>query len=290
MRQFFLALAVSLAAAPAASALDVSFSAGSALTVVGGYAQATPLAAQFGITNTGSQDLTLGLERQILSEISGSENNFCFGVGCYPPNVSLSPQPITLTAGSTDNSFVGDYSPNGYAGITRIRYAIYDINGLGVAADTAYVTVTYDASQRVTGLAADLAKSNLLDAPAPNPAVAGNDVMLSVAPATGATAIRLVDLRNGRTIRTVELAAGFINRCPTPALTTTTSGCCAPGASCCTPGASCCAGGSSSSAVSRTSPVTTVRLTTQGIAPGVYGCMLIGSNGQPRAMRRLVIQ
>jgi hypothetical protein len=193
MRSSFLALAAALLLAPAAHALPVSFSGGTALTIVGGYSQSNPLAAQFGITNTSGQDLTLGLERQIISAVPGSENNFCFGTGCYPPTVSIAPLPITLPAGATDNTFVGDYTPNNYAGVTRIRYAFYDVNGAGVAADTAYVTVTYDASQRVAGLAADLAASTLLGAPAPNPAVAGAEVRFSLDAAApkGATAAPL---------------------------------------------------------------------------------------------------
>ncbi len=298
MRKLFLALVAAVASAPAAQALDVTISTGSTLTVVGGYSQTLPLAAHFDIVNTGNQALTLGLERQVLSEVPGSENNFCFGVGCYPPSVSISPQPITLAAGATDNTFIGDYTANGNAGITRIRYAIYDVNGAGVPADTAYVTVTFDASQRVTGLAADLAASTLLSAPMPNPAVVGADVLLSVSAASAASSVRLVDLRDGRTVRTIAFSA--LSGRGTVASTCTTEGvCCAPGASCSMTGASCCAssGVADGGCFPTTTPIaapaaqpTTVRITTSGLAPGVYGCMLIGNNGQPRAMRRLVIQ
>jgi hypothetical protein len=280
MRPSFLALAAALLLAPAVHALPVSFSGGTALTIVGGYSQSNPLAAQFGITNTSGQDLTLGLERQIISAVPGSENNFCFGTGCYPPTVSIAPLPITLVAGATDNTFVGDYSPNNYSGVTRIRYAFYDVNGAGVAADTAYVTVTYDASQRVSGLAADLAASTLLGAPAPNPAVAGAEVRFSLdAAAPKGARLHLIDLRDGRTVGTVAceaFGASFSGDKSSQLADPTCGGACGVGS---TPAV----------AYTRTVP-TAISFSTAGLAAGVYGCQLVDSKGTPRAMRRLVVQ
>ncbi len=292
MRRSLLAFASALLLAPAAYALPVTFSAGTSITIVGSYSQSGPLESHFVITNTGSQPLTLGLERQMLSEVGGSQNNFCFGPNCYPPHVGLAPSPIIIAAGGTDNTFVGDYMSNGYAGITRIRYAFYDVDGLGAAADTAYVTVTYDATQRVTGLANSLATSKLLSYPAPNPAVAGTDVVFTLAanaPKDGA--LHLIDLRDGRTVHTVTIGqegAGWSfcgTTLTTPEVTSTTAGCTSSG--CC---GSCTGNSCAPSTTMVAQAATTVRLTTAGLAAGVYGCQLVDASGHPRAMHRLVVQ
>ncbi|MBC7447906.1 MAG: hypothetical protein H7330_07585 [Hymenobacteraceae bacterium] len=308
-----LALAATLLA-PAAAALPVSFSNGSSLTVVGGYAQTTPLVAQFGITNTGSSELTLGVHRQIRAEVRGSENNFCFGVSCYPPNVSVAPQPIILAGGGTDNSFIGDYLTHGQAGVSRIRYAFYDVNGTGRATDTAYVTVTYDASQRVTGRAKDLAAATLLSAPAPNPVLAGADVFLALtASDPRAVTLRLVDLRDGRTVRTVGLLQGW---CGTPApagftpVSTGTAGTSSGGTRGSGPRGDGNGGCGSNDGDDTDSPAApspaiapggcylpggapttrTVHFSTAGLAAGVYGCLVVDGQGRAHAMRRLVVQ
>ncbi len=297
LRSSLLTTAIALLA-PAVSALPLSFSSGPSLTVVGGYAQTAPLAALIGLTNTGPLPLMIGVERQIRAEVSGSENNFCFGVGCYPPNVSVAPQPISLTAGATDNSFIGDYLPNGQAGVTRIRYAFYDFaSTTGQATDTAYVTVTFDASQRVTGLAAELAASFLLSAPVPNPVTAGTDVLLILAAdAPRAATVRLVDLRDGRTVRTISCGplswGGMLPPTPTgggdPAVGSGPRGSNCGGTPPPPPPPTIAVGGCYSPG--EASPSHVVRLSTAGLAAGVYGCLLVDERGRGRALRRLVVQ
>lgn len=293
---FIPSLVAGLLISSAAVALPVSFSTGPAVTVVGGYSQSV-LQTTVGITNTGTPTLTLGLERQIRLEVAGSENNFCFGVGCYPPSVSVAPDPVTLAAGATDNSLVIDYTPNGLPGITVIRYAVYNRTGTGTAADTAYITVTFDARQAVvTGRADDLAASLLLTAPAPNPAAAGTDVTLTIGvDAPRGAALRLVDLRDGRTVRTVALTADFMGKCGTVAPVEPINNTCSGGSGTGpTPGivAGGCYGPNTPAAPTRTpAPApTTIRVSTAGLAAGVYGCQLVDGHGQPRAMRRLVVQ
>lgn len=302
--RYLLLTLVSAFCTPAAQAqtLNVQLSSGPGATVVGGYSQAT-LVSRFSITNTGNRPLTLGLARQVRQAVPGSENSFCFGAGCYPPPVSIAPQPITLAPNAVDNTFIGDYLPNGMAGITIIRYAIYDDNGSGTSADTVYTTITYDASQRVTGLAADLAASTLLSAPAPNPAVAGADITFTIAAdAPRGSSLRLVDLRDGRTVSVAADGTSLI-RCGTPPPVRTSSGCC--GSFCGTNTGGCPMNGGGNGCGSGVLPggcvvpgsapmpvlaATTITVPTGGLAAGVYGCQLVDATGQPRAMRRLVIQ
>ncbi len=295
LRYALLALVSSLSPL-AARALDVQFSAGSALTVVGGYSQAT-LATTFSITNTGSGSVTLGLARQVVQEVPGSENSFCFGVGCYPPPVSIAPQPITLAAGAVDNSFIGDYLPNGQAGVTIIRYAIYDVNGGGSSADTAFVTITYDATQRVTGLAQDLANSTLLSVLVPNPAVAGTEVFFTIAAdAPRGSSLRVVDMRDGRTVRSTSTGAAEAQpRCgtvmtPSPTSTSVSGSTGANNSSAGIAPGGCYGPGNPPTPPAAARTATTVSFSTAGLAAGVYGCQLVDAKGQPRAMRRLVVQ
>lgn len=269
MRNVLLALAASLLAAPAAHALSVQLSSGPTLTVVGGYTQTTPLAATFTITNTGTRALDLGLQRQVIQNVAGSQNNFCFGVGCYPPTVSIAPQPINLAAGATDNSFIGDYEPLGYSGIAIIRYAVYDLNGSGVSADTAYVTVTFDAS-RPNGLAEELAQSALLSAPFPNPAAVGETITLPVAAESlkASHRVQLTNLADGRLVQQYACQTTEIGFCSTIA----------PGG-CFTAPSTSTADGSSA-----------INISTRGLAPGLYACTLVNASGRPLAVRRLVVR
>lgn len=268
MRNALLVLAASLLAAPAAQALSVQISPATSLTVVGGYAQSTPLAATFTITNTGTRALDLGLQRQMIQDVSGSQNNFCFGVGCYPPNVSISPQPISLAAGASDNSFIGDYEPLGNSGIAIIRYAVYDLNGAGTSDDTTYVTVTFDA-RSANGLAEELAQSPLLSAPFPNPAAVGETITLPLAAEalTAAHQVQLTSLTDGRLVRQYACPAPVIGFCGTIA-----PGGCIPAPATGTPEGS------------------SVSISTRGLAPGLYACTLVNASGRPLAARRLVVR
>src|SRR6188508_1053059 len=72
-------------------------------TVYGTYTQASPLAVTFPVVNTGTQPIDLKVRRKIIQEVNGSENNFCWGINCYPPNVSVSPDAETILAGATNN-------------------------------------------------------------------------------------------------------------------------------------------------------------------------------------------
>ena len=138
------------------------------LTVMGGYTQALPLAATFPVVNTSSQPIDVKVRRKVITNVTGSENNFCWGVNCYPPNVSVSPDPATIAAGGTDNSFVGDYTPNGMPGMAVIRYTFYKTTG---TPDSVQVVVNFDARAAVMGTRNDINSNNIsIGTPKPNPA------------------------------------------------------------------------------------------------------------------------
>ena len=184
----------------------VTISGAPLITVTGGYTQPL-LGTSPNITNNSGRTLTLGLQRQIISEVAGSENNFCFGSGCYGPGVTTSPAnaPLVLTNGASINPmtdfFILDYTPNGQAGITTIRYALFEQG----TQDSTYVTVVFDASRPLATTAFAAAES-ILSQPWPNPAAAGAAELRYTLPA-GTTRGQLVlfSLADGRRVREVAL-------------------------------------------------------------------------------------
>ena len=251
MRTFLLAAALLLGTAVASQAnrlVGVTLSGAPALTVRGGYSDVA-LTTTITVTNTSGSAKTLGLQRQIRSEVTGSENSFCFGVGCYPSSVTTSPTnaPLVLANNASDNSMVLDYLPNNRAGITIIRYAVY-VQG---SQDSTYVTVTYDASQRVLATAPSQAVASILSQPWPNPATAAQPAQLRYQlPADCRSAhLVLVSLADGRRVRDLLLPVTFAEG--------------------------------------------RVVLPLQGLAAGLYSCLLLseaGRGSQVLAARRLLVE
>lgn len=136
-------------------------------TVYGGYNQPLPLAATFPVVNTGSQPLDVKVARKVISEVMGSENNFCWGPTCYPPFTSVSIDQVIINAGATNTSFIGDYVPNGMSGVTTIRYSFFTANN----PDSVHVIVRYDATAALLSNRKEL-NSNVVSIglPKPNPA------------------------------------------------------------------------------------------------------------------------
>jgi hypothetical protein len=135
------------------------------VTVYGGYTDAL-ISSTFSVTNTGTQPINLHVGRYALSEVPGSENNFCWGVNCYPPNVSISPDFETIAPGATNSSFIGDYTPNNNPGVTSIKYCFFQMSN---PLDTVCTTINFDATAAVLGTKEELAQQTLSTA-SPNPA------------------------------------------------------------------------------------------------------------------------
>jgi hypothetical protein len=215
MKKLLLSAALLLGVATASQAgrlQGVTLSGAPAITVMGGFAQQSPLQANVIITNSSGRQLILGLQRQIRSEVVGSENNFCFGIDCYPPNVTTALSNLTLANGRTDPSMVLDYTPNNRPGITIIRYALYEVG----TQDSTYITVTFNATQRALATTASQAPESVLSQPWPNPAAAGTGSELRYqlpANSRGAHLV-LISMADGRRVRDlvlpVTLAEGVV--------------------------------------------------------------------------------
>lgn len=251
-----LLLGIAAVAAHANPLPGVALSGAPVLTVTGGYSQAAPLQATITITNTSGRALRLGLQRQVRTEVPGSENNFCFGTGCYPPNVGTAPAPITVANNGTDNSMILDYTPNNHAGVTVVRYAVYEAG----TQDSTYLTVRFDAT-RPLATAATRAPESVLGLPYPNPATAGAaGVRLSYqlpANAGPGSRLALISLADGRHVRDLSLAVRPVGGVIPPAEVV---------------GAG------------------TVVLQLEGLSGGLYAAVLLDGRGRLLAARRLLVQ
>jgi hypothetical protein len=88
------------------------------------------LQAAFDVTNVSSTSINVKVKRVILSEIAGSENNFCWGAACYPSFVDELPDYFTLTAGETISTFKGDYKSLENDGETIIQYCFFNVDNI----------------------------------------------------------------------------------------------------------------------------------------------------------------
>jgi hypothetical protein len=116
------------------------------------------------VKNTTSATIGVKVKKVELSLISGSVNSFCWGL-CFPPSVYVSPDPVDINAHATDSAdFAGHYTPNGFEGISNIRYVFFNQAN---SADSVCVNIAYDALYE--GISDQTAK-NILSGAYPNPA------------------------------------------------------------------------------------------------------------------------
>ncbi|MDQ3190240.1 MAG: T9SS type A sorting domain-containing protein [Bacteroidota bacterium] len=80
----------------------------------------------FDVINTSSSNVNVKVKRIILSEVAGTENNFCWGTACYPPFVDESPDALFFSPGDTTSTFKADYTPLGNDGESIIKYCFFN--------------------------------------------------------------------------------------------------------------------------------------------------------------------
>jgi hypothetical protein len=95
------------------------------ITMASGIAGNDLIEVSFGVKNISNSSKNVKVEREVIFEVPGSENNICWGVACYPPFVGDTPSPENIASGQTNNTFKGDYKPNGNVGHTRVKYCFY---------------------------------------------------------------------------------------------------------------------------------------------------------------------
>ena len=95
------------------------------------------------ITNTGSSFVTLRVFRVTLSAATNHTNNFCIGPICYPAFVDTSvlADTVHMEPGHVESTFIGHVKPHETAGITYVKYCIFDHNDMS---DSTCFNVVYD--------------------------------------------------------------------------------------------------------------------------------------------------
>jgi hypothetical protein len=111
--------------------------------VYGAATDGTKLESTATIKNNASYDIDAKVKRDVVFTVAGSSNNFCWGPSCYPPNISMAVDVVTIASGGTDASFKGDYEPKGNVGNSIINYCFFDLNN---DADSACITIEFRAT------------------------------------------------------------------------------------------------------------------------------------------------
>lgn len=129
MKEYFLVLLAVVSAVFAHGQIELS---GTVNTAVGSLSvpEDSELDVHWDVVNAGNSTLTLRAKRNVLQEVAGSRNRFCWGPLCYEYNTNQSSSNpnlmITLGAGATESTFHGYYEHQGYAGETIIEYCFFD--------------------------------------------------------------------------------------------------------------------------------------------------------------------
>jgi hypothetical protein len=79
---------------------------------------------EWGVVNTTAAAVSVKARRNIIQEVPGSTNYFCWGV-CYDETVNISSVSQTIAAADTNFTFYAHYLPHGNAGLTAIEYVFY---------------------------------------------------------------------------------------------------------------------------------------------------------------------
>jgi hypothetical protein len=89
-------------------------------TIVVGSADANELETGIEIVNVSLEQKDVKVRRTMLISIDSTSNYFCW-TACYIPNVSLSPNALTINGDSTvNNTFTSHFKPSGHSGISEI--------------------------------------------------------------------------------------------------------------------------------------------------------------------------
>lgn len=80
------------------------------------------------IRNLTDQDLNVMIEKEVIADLEGVINYFCWGL-CFGPDVTVSPNPVTVAANSVTStgalSFHAMFEENVYGKI-EVKYSAYD--------------------------------------------------------------------------------------------------------------------------------------------------------------------
>ncbi len=117
----------------------------------------------FWVNNSTNDSKYVKVRKNVLAEVSGSVNYFCWG-NCYDPPVSESIDSLLISGKGVEKGFTCDYESHGHPGKTTIRYTFFDINN---STDTVAVVVEFIAG---SGVGINIAAQAKTPTAWPNPA------------------------------------------------------------------------------------------------------------------------
>lgn len=149
------------------------------------------------IKNNSSSSTEVFLRRKIQTLAAGQMSYFCFGITCYPPNVNVSPDNITLAPGATDESVKAYVDPRGSEGTSVINYCYFNV----AKTDSACLLLTYDISS-TTGIVKNSHQKFVKVFP--NPAHENLNLVFNTEKKYSNTEIQILDL-NGKVVLTEQI-------------------------------------------------------------------------------------
>ncbi|MFI5218001.1 MAG: T9SS type A sorting domain-containing protein [Bacteroidia bacterium] len=152
------------------------------------------------IYNIGSSAVTVKVLRTDNNLAPNHQSYFCWGVNCFSPSVSLSPDSVYLPVGGFTSTFKGDLNPYLSFGVSRVTYCFFDMYNPG---DSICMEFYYDVT---TGINEIQANQNSLSIPYPNPADAMTSISYNLA--NNASDVKLL-IRNilGAKVHEIKLAS-----------------------------------------------------------------------------------
>jgi hypothetical protein len=83
------------------------------------------MVAEWPVTNISDVQVSVKCNRNVISEIAGTSNYFCWGV-CYGETTNVSLLAQTILASDTNHTFYAHYKPLGNPGETLITYCFFN--------------------------------------------------------------------------------------------------------------------------------------------------------------------
>ncbi|MDZ4750371.1 MAG: T9SS type A sorting domain-containing protein [Flavobacteriales bacterium] len=124
------------------------------------------------VINTSNTDKIIRVRRQVLSEVSGSRNKFCWGPLCYNWDTEESPTNenllVTIPGGATNSTFSCYYQHQNYPGQTTVKYCFFDHN---YPADETCVDINFAVDVDCVVGIQEYNRSSQLELSGPNPVV-----------------------------------------------------------------------------------------------------------------------
>jgi len=92
------------------------------------------------VKNLAGQFVVVKAKKIIVEDLEGTQNMFCWGGMCYPPEVFVSPLADTIEPGTINDSFHGTFQWLGATGSCKVMYVFFNVENEN---DSIAITVNY---------------------------------------------------------------------------------------------------------------------------------------------------